>query len=70
VIARLITAAPALTLLAALAVAGICAITHSICAGRRLSRRDVRRLEQYANDRASRPILDDFHKPRKEKPQP
>lgn len=33
-------------------------------------RRGLRRLEQYANNRASRTILDDFHQPRKEKPQP
>ena len=33
-------------------------------------RRGLRRLQQYANHPGSRPILDDFHQPRKEKPQP
>lgn len=65
---RLVTAAPALIFAAAMVIAGIWAVVHSIRAGRHLSRRGYRRLHQYANDRASRPILDDFHQPRKEKP--
>ena len=29
-------------------------------------RRGIRRLQQYANCRTTRPLLDHFHKPRKE----
>lgn len=68
-IARLITAAPTLVLAAAIATAGIWAVAHSIRSGRR-TRRGIRRLQQYANHPGSRPILDHFHQPRKEKPQP
>lgn len=64
-ISRLVTAAPALVPAVAVLAAGIWAVVHSIRSG---TRRGIRRLHQYANDRASRPILDDFHKPRKEKP--
>ncbi|NUP18352.1 MAG: hypothetical protein HOZ81_20165 [Streptomyces sp.] len=35
-------------------------------AARRDRHRGLRRLEQYANHPGSRPILDDFHTPRKE----
>ena len=31
-------------------------------------RRGIRRLQQYIDHPRSRPVLDDFHKPRKEKP--
>lgn len=31
-------------------------------------RRGIRLLHQYANSRATRPLLDHFHQPRKEKP--
>ena len=43
------------------------AITHRIRA-RHTVRHGLRRLEQYANHAPSRPILDDFHQPRKETP--
>ena len=66
---RLITAAPAWILAAVMLASAVWAITHSLRAGR-IPRRDLRRLEQYANCPHTRPILDDFHKPRKEKPQP
>jgi hypothetical protein len=35
---------------------------------RRDRQRGLRRLEQYANHPSSRPVLDDFHQPRKEQP--
>jgi hypothetical protein len=53
-------------LYAVLATSGVWSIAHSIRAGR--TRRGLQRLQQYANHPASRPILDDFHKPRKETP--
>jgi hypothetical protein len=33
-------------------------------------RRGIRRLQQYIDHPGSRAILDDFHQPRKENPQP
>jgi hypothetical protein len=57
---------PALALAALLTVSGIWSITHSVRCGR--TRQGIRRLQQYANHPASRPILDDFHQPRKEAP--
>lgn len=53
-----------LTVAALLLTAGI---THRIRT-RRTLRHGLTRLEQYANHAPSRPILDDFHQPRKEKP--
>lgn len=49
------------------------AITGATFLYRRISRAiqtrcGLRRLTQYANHPASRPILDDFHQPRKETP--
>lgn len=41
------------------------AIAHRLRV-RRTLRRGLARLEQYANHAPSRPILDDFHQPRKE----
>lgn len=57
---RLITAAPALILGAALVIAGVWAVVHSIRGDRHLTRRDIRRLQSYANHPAHR----------KENPQP
>lgn len=53
---RLITALPALLY----AVAGIWAIAHAIRGDRNVTRRDIRRIEAFANHPANR----------KEKPQP
>ncbi|MEU6552055.1 hypothetical protein ABZ915_17490 [Streptomyces sp. NPDC046915] len=36
----------------------------------RRPRRGIRRLQQYVDHPGSRAVLDDFHQPRKEKPQP
>jgi hypothetical protein len=66
---RLVTSAPALIFAAVVFAAGIWAVVHSIRGDYR-TRRGIRRLQQYANHPGSRAILDDFHQPRKEKPQP
>lgn len=57
---RLITALPALIYAGAMLTAAVWAIVHAIRGDRHLSRRDIRRIEHYANHPANR----------KENPQP
>lgn len=68
---RLITALQALIFAAAMLTAAVWAVVHAIRGDRHLTRRDIRRLEAFANHPGARRLLDDIsNQSREEGPQP